>query len=146
VIHHVPPGQFGVQFRRLAGVGGRMAEGPAARLAYRHHACVAVSPSTVTAMRERLRWRGDIYLSRWGTSAPPAAPSRRSLVMVGRLVAHKRAERILPSLSGWAAVASPSTWWARGRIGGARCDIAARGLTGTVQLHGFLPEAKSRRS
>src|SRR5262249_21131704 len=62
VMHHVHDAQFGVHFPPWLAWAGRIAEGPAARLAYRHHACVAVSPSTVTAMRERLRWRGDIYL------------------------------------------------------------------------------------
>jgi glycosyltransferase involved in cell wall biosynthesis len=53
---------------------GRLLEGPASRLAYRRHGCVAVSPSTITAMRERLAWPGDIYLIPNGTPVPAAAP------------------------------------------------------------------------
>jgi glycosyltransferase involved in cell wall biosynthesis len=147
VVHHVHTAQFGVHFPPWLAWTGRMLEGPAARLAYRHHACVAVSPSTISAMRERLRWRGDIYLIPNGVPAPPpAATARRSLVMVGRLVAHKRAERILPiaeRLSRHGGVAIDVV----GRGPGAAplaAGIAARGLTGTVQLHGFLPEAEKQ--
>jgi glycosyltransferase involved in cell wall biosynthesis len=143
VVHHVHTAQFGVHFPPWLAWAGRMLEGPAARLAYRHHACVAVSPSTISAMRERLRWRGDIYLIPNGVPVPaPAAPSRRSLVMVGRLVAHKRAERILPIAErlrrGGLAIDVV------GRGPGAKplaAGITARGLSGTIQLHGFLPEA-----
>ena len=103
VVHHVHTAQFGVHFPWWLARAGRLLEGPAARLAYRRHACVAVSPSTVTAMRDRLRWTGDIYLIWCGVSTSPARraprqaqPGRGSLVWVGRLVAHKRAELLLP--------------------------------------------------
>ena len=146
VVHHVHQAQFGVHFAPWLAWAGRMVEGPAARLAYRHHACVAVSPSTVTAMRERLRWRGDIYLVPNGVPPPPqAAASRRSLVMVGRLVAHKRAERILPIAERLGRGGLAVDVVGRGPESAAlAADVAARGLTGTVQLHGFLPEAEKQ--
>jgi glycosyltransferase involved in cell wall biosynthesis len=147
VVHHVHTAQFGVHFPAWLAWAGRMLEGPAARLAYRHHACVAVSPSTISAMRERLRWRGDIYLIPNGVTAPPpAAASRHSLVMVGRLVAHKHAERILP-IAERLGRRGGVTIDVVGRGPGSAplaADIAARGLTGTVQLHGFLPEAEKQ--
>jgi len=152
VVHHVHTAQFGVHFPPWLAWAGRMVEGPVARLAYRHHACVAVSPSTVTAMRERLHWRGDIYLIPNGVPAspPPAAASsphrpRRSLVMVGRLVAHKRVERILPIAERLRRCGLTVDVVGRGP-GSAplAADIAARGLTGTVKLHGFLPEAEKQ--
>ena len=68
---------------------------------YRRHACVAVSPSTVAAMRERLAWTGDIYLIPNGDrpagrpAAPSPGPAAKNLIWVGRLVAHKRAEPAL---------------------------------------------------
>ena len=146
VVHHVHTAQFGVHFPPWLAWTGRMLEGPAARLAYRRHACVAVSPSTVGAMRERLRWRGAIYLIPNGVpGSPPAVASGRSLVMVGRLVAHKRAERILPiaeRLRGSGIVIDVV-----GRGPGSAplaAGIAARGLTGAVALHGFLPEAEKQ--
>ncbi len=147
VVHHVHTAQFSVHFPPWLAWAGRMLEGPAARLAYRRHACVAVSPSTVTAMRERLRWSGDIYLIPNGV-AMPAGPTRGrrsghvSLVWVGRLVAHKRAGRILPvaeRLRGHGVIIDVV-----GRGAGAAplaAAVAARGLAGTVRLHGFLPEA-----
>jgi len=95
VMHHVHTAQFGVHFGRAMASAGRLLEGPAARWVYRRHACVAVSPSTVAAMRERLGWTGDIYLIPNGTARPVTAAVARAgaknLVWVGRLVAHKRA-------------------------------------------------------
>ena len=97
-------------------------------------------------MRERLHWRGDIYLVPNGVPAPPpAAASRRSLVMVGRLVAHKRAERILPIAERLCGRGLAVDVVGRGPGSAAlAAGIAARGLTGTVQLHGFLPEAEKQ--
>ena len=145
VVHHVHTDQFGVHFPRWMAWAGRVLEGPVARLAYRRHACVAVSPSTVTAMRDRLRWTGDIYLIPNGAPAVtpgPVSPGNKSLTWVGRLVAHKRAELILPiaqRLGGSGLVidvvgrgpAAPSL----------AAAVAARGLGGMVRLRGFLPDA-----
>ena len=146
VMHHVHTAQFGVHFPAWLAWVGRLLEGPASRLAYRRQACVAVSPSTVTAMRERLRWTGDIYLIPNGTPVPasprarataPAAGSR--LVWIGRLVAHKRAERIVP------VAARGFTIDVIGRGPGAAALSAAigqaPGLAGAIRLHGYLPEA-----
>lgn len=148
VMHHVHTAQFGVHFPPWLAWVGRLLEGPAARLAYRRHACVAVSPSTVAAMRGRLRWRGDIYLIPNGIRAPApalAGAPRRALVMVGRLVAHKRAERILPVAERLRSSGITIDVVGRGPAsvplaGG----IAGRGLTGTVRLHGFLPEEEKQ--
>ena len=103
VVHHVHTTQFGVHFPPWLAWAGRLLEGPAARRAYRRQACVAVSPSTVGAMRDRLRWPGDIYLIPNGSPVPVSpvpAESRAAqpvrLVWIGRLVAHKRAELVLP--------------------------------------------------
>jgi glycosyltransferase involved in cell wall biosynthesis len=153
VMHHVHTAQFGVHFPAWMAWVGRLLEGPAARLAYRRQACVAVSPSTVAAMRERLRWKGDIYLIPNGAPVPPrsdgslraqtapagdTAGQAARLVWVGRLVAHKRAELIVP-------VAER----------GFTVDVVGRGpdaealsaaiesagdLAGAVRLRGFLSE------
>ena len=146
LMHHVHTTQFGVHFPRWMARAGQVLEGPVARRAYRRHACVAISPSTVTAMRERLGWTGDIYLVPPGTPAPraPAQAGTKpaSLAWVGRLVAHKRAELILPlaqRLEG-----SGLTIDVVGRGPAAQdlaAAVAAHGLTGVVHLHGFLPEA-----
>ncbi len=147
VMHHVHTAQFGAHFPRWMASAGRVLEGPVARLAYRRHACVAVSPSTVTAMRERLRWTGDIYLIPNGAPVagpPPAAAGqgRGSLAWVGRLVVHKRAELILPIAERLKGGGVTIDVVGRGPAAQSLADaVAARGLSGTVRLHGFLPEA-----
>jgi glycosyltransferase involved in cell wall biosynthesis len=157
VMHHVHSVQFGVHFPWWMAQAGRILEGPVARLAYRRHACVAVSPSTVTAMRERLRWTGDIYLIPNGAPVPgppvpglpvpgaasqSADPGRGSLVWVGRLVAHKRAELILPVAERLRDSGITIDVVGRGPAAQSLADrVAARGLAGTVRLRGFLREA-----
>jgi glycosyltransferase involved in cell wall biosynthesis len=155
VMHHVHADQFGVHFPGWMAWIGRLLEGPAARLVYRHQGCVAVSPSTVTAMRERLRWTGDIYLIPNGTPAPASPPEAGAvppvsssatgsaggparLVWVGRLVAHKRAELIVPVAARGFAIDVIG----RGKgLAALRAAVqSAPGLAGAVQLHGFLTE------
>src|SRR5207248_10926669 len=96
-MHHVHTAQFGVHFGRAMASAGRLLEGPAARWVYRRHACVAVSPSTVAAMRERLGWTGDIYLIPNGPARPStlavARSARKNLVWGVCLVARRRAGR-----------------------------------------------------
>ncbi len=151
VMHHVHSAQFAVHFPRWMAWAGRMLEGPAARWAYRRHACVAVSPSTVAAMRARLRWTGDIYLIPNGAPVPAAEPAGAagpppaSVVWVGRLVAHKRAELILPVAERLAGRGITVDVVGRGPAAGAlAAGVAARGLASAVRLRGFLPEAEKQ--
>jgi glycosyltransferase involved in cell wall biosynthesis len=155
LVHHVHTAQFGVHFPRWMALAGRMLEGPAARLAYRRHGCVAVSPSTVTAMRERLHWTGDIYLIPNGAPPPgltgpgptgpgPTGPGR-SLTWVGRLVAHKRAELLLPVADRLAGSGLTIDVVGRGPAAPAlAAGIEAHGAGGTIRLHGFVTEARKR--
>jgi glycosyltransferase involved in cell wall biosynthesis len=146
VMHHVHTAQFGVHFPAWVAGVGRLLEGPAARLAYRRQACVAVSPSTVTAMRDRLRWTGDIYLIPNGSPriGPPASTQRQPsrLVWVGRLVAHKRAELILPVAERGFGIdvigRGPSEAALSEAIG------SVPGLTEAILLHGFLADTDKR--
>ncbi len=143
LMHHVHTAQFGVHFPRWMAWAGRVLEGPVARRAYRRHACVAVSPSTVTAMRERLRWTGDIYLVPNGAPQPagPPAAARESLTWVGRLVVHKRAELILPVAQRLGGSGYTIDVVGRGPAAQALAGaVAARGLAGQVRLHGYLTE------
>src|SRR5262249_48190187 len=128
-------------------------EGPAARLAYRRHACVAVSPSTVTAMRERLRWRGPVYLVPNGAPEPaePAAPASKAsqeaetLGWVGRLVAHKRAGLLLPLAERLRGRGAAIDVVGRGPGAAAlAAGVSARGLEGVLRLRGYLPEEAKR--
>jgi glycosyltransferase involved in cell wall biosynthesis len=144
VVHHVHTAQFGVHFGRGMAAVGRLLEGPVAGLAYRRHACVAVSPSTVAAMRDRLRWAGDIYLIPNGAPEPVGRPAAdpRTLTWVGRLVAHKRAELILPVAERARQHGLTIDVIGRGPAEHALAEaVAARGLGATVRLRGFLPEA-----
>ena len=110
VVHHVHDEQFGTHFSRPAAALGRWLEGPAARWVYRRCTAVAVSESTIAAMRTRLRWTGPIELVHNGVTrqgsdfpgprlvvapvlTPVVAPVPR-LVAVGRLVRHKRLDHV----------------------------------------------------
>jgi glycosyltransferase involved in cell wall biosynthesis len=114
VVHHVHDEQFGTHFSRPAAAFGRWLEGPAARWVYRRCTAVAVSGSTIAAMRTRLRWTGPIELvhngvARQGLECPGLRPGSPSvvapvltpvvapvprLVAVGRLVRHKRLDHV----------------------------------------------------
>jgi len=157
VMHHVHSVQFAVHFPWWMAQAGRILEGPVARLAYRRQACVAVSPSTVAAMRDRLRWTGDIYLVPNGAPVPgpgppgPGAaeqladPGRGSLVWVGRLVAHKRAELLLPVAERLRDTGTSIDVVGRGPAARSlAASIARHGLAGTVRLHGFVPQQEKQ--
>jgi glycosyltransferase involved in cell wall biosynthesis len=141
VVHHVHDEQFGLHFPGWLARVGRFLEGPAARRAYRRHACVAVSPSTVTAMRERLGWTGPVYVVPNGVVPPgPPGPSAEDagLVCVSRLVPHKRLERLLDVAE---RLRTPVHIVGRGpEEGRLRERVAARGLGHLVFLHGYLSE------
>src|SRR5215472_17076536 len=151
VMHHVHDAQFGVHFSPVMAAIGRFLEGTMDRRTYRRHACVAVSQSTVTAMRERLRWTGPIHVVPNGLTADcfdGPGPERQEeptvLSWVGRLVAHKRVERVLDvaerlreraivEVIGRGPAAIPLA-----------AEISARGLADQIRLRGFLPEEEKR--
>lgn len=158
VVHHVHTAQFGVHFPAWMAWAGRLLEGPASRLVYRRQGCVAVSPSTVAAMRERLRWTGGIYLIPNGSPVPAASPrpaaadletaspgtgaKRPRLVWIGRLVAHKRAELV----AGVAARGFTIDVIGRGR-GATALSAAVKavpGMAGEVRQHGYVSEEDKR--
>ncbi|MQA97051.1 MAG: glycosyltransferase, partial [Streptosporangiales bacterium] len=193
VVHHVHDRQFGVHFPPWLAALGRVLEGPVARWTYRRHASIAVSHSTVTAMRERLHWTGPIHVvpnavtaaagdatdnaadnatdaaadgaaNRGADSATDGAADSvtdsvtdrgangaatdgtPALVCVGRLVAHKRVERLV-ALAVELRERHPGLILhlvGRGPEAPAiEAEVTRRGLQETVQLHGHLShEAK----
>ena len=152
VVHHVHTSQFALHFPAWLARAGRLLEGPAARAVYRRHACVAVSPSTVSAMRTRLRWRGVIYIIPNGAVVPPRRPlppdadatyraGPQRLVWVGRLVAHKRPELILPVAERLGDAATIDIIGRGPDAPPLAAAIASRGLSASVRMRGFLPEA-----
>ncbi len=152
VVHHVHDAQFGVHFPAPVAAAGRLLEGPVARWCYRRHQCVAVSHSTVAAMRSRLAWTGPIHIVPNGLSAdafaaaaPVGEPTGTVLSWVGRLVAHKRADRVLDIASRLADVTIEVI--GRGpELEPLAAQIAARGLGGRVILRGYLPEEDKRQA
>src|SRR5439155_24160768 len=97
VMHHVHDAQFFVHFPPWLARIGSWLEGPGARWAYRNAVTVAVSPSTVRAMRTRLRWLGPSFVVPNGMTQPERRPVTRAqtptIVCLGRLVVHKRVDR-----------------------------------------------------
>ena len=149
VVHHVHTSQYALHFPGWLARAGQLLEGPAARLVYRRQTCVAVSPSTVTAMRRGLRWKGDIRIIPNGTVVPavrpvppeagPAGPIQ--LVWVGRLVAHKRPELILPVAERLGNSAVIDVIGRGPQEPALAAAIDRRGLSAAVRLRGFLAEA-----
>jgi glycosyltransferase involved in cell wall biosynthesis len=152
VVHHVHTDQFGVHFPPWLARFGRFLEGPVARRVYRGRACVAVSPSTIAAMRDRLRWPGEIHLIPNGTDPVPRVepePGGARLVWVGRLVKHKRAELLLPLAERLSSRNDGMVIDVVGR-GPEQAPLAdavhAAGLSDRIRLRGFLPEAGKRET
>jgi glycosyltransferase involved in cell wall biosynthesis len=146
VMHHVHDAQFGVHFPKPVAAFGRWLEGPAARRVYRRGVATAVSPSTVSAMRTRLGWTGPVYVVPNGldpvTPGGHRAPTP-TLISLGRLVTHKRADRLA------AAVAELSH-----RRPGVHLHVVGRGPAQeqvraaagpAVTVHGYVDEATKAR-
>jgi len=151
VMHHVHDAQFGVHFSPVMAAIGRFLEGPIARRTYQRHACVAVSQSTVTAMRERLNWTGPIHVIPNGLTAdcferpgPATRTEASTLTWVGRLVAHKRVERVLDVAERLGDGAVIEVIGRGPSAAPLATEVAARGLADHVRLRGFLPEADKR--
>lgn len=99
LLHHVHQDQFASYFPGPVAALGRWLEGPVSRLVYGRRAIVAVSPSTRTEARRRLRLRGDVRVAPPGWSVTRSPDHRRSVaphvVCVGRLVPHKRTDLVV---------------------------------------------------
>nr|WP_207550174.1 glycosyltransferase family 4 protein [Thermostaphylospora chromogena] len=149
LVHHVHARQFYAFFPRWLARIGCFIEGPIARLVYRRVMTVTVSESSRRELRERLRWTAPIRIVHNGSPAARAVPEPAedvgdpALVYVGRLVGHKRVERVV-DLAESLAPAWPGL---RVHIVGQGPEHArlveqtdARGLADRVRVHGFLPE------
>lgn len=100
VVHHVHQDQFATRFSRPVAAVGRYLERFAVRHVYRHRPVAAVSASTRQELRQRLGFRGPVFIVPNGTlTAPPQTHSSRAavptVVVVSRLVAHKRIELLI---------------------------------------------------
>jgi glycosyltransferase involved in cell wall biosynthesis len=153
VMHHVHDAQWGAHFPGWAARVGRILEGPVARWCYRRHACVAVSPSTVAAMQDRLRWPGPVYLIPNGISvrrvpagttseaAVSPAAAGPALVWVGRLVAHKRCGRLIDIAERLRASGATIDVVGHGPEAGSLAgQIERRGAGDVLRMRGYLAE------
>ncbi len=120
VMHHVHSVQWDLHFPGWVARAGRLLEGPVARRVYRRQGCVAVSPSTVAAMRARLRWTGDIHVIPNGVypgGRPPALLPRGTTPGTPGPRSRLRAEQRLGGNTPAARPASPPphtlTWVGR---------------------------------
>jgi glycosyltransferase involved in cell wall biosynthesis len=151
VMHHVHDAQFGVHFSPALAAVGRLLEGRVARMAYRRHLSVAVSQSTAQAMTERLRWTGPVRIIPNGLGhdafvRPAADPGPAPAVTwVGRMVAHKRTERVLDVAERLRPAGLTIDVIGRGP-GSAElaAEVTRRRLDGVVRLRGYLPDEAKR--
>ncbi|WP_328708209.1 glycosyltransferase family 4 protein [Microbispora hainanensis] len=148
VVHHVHDRQFYAFFPRWLARIGCFIEGPVARLLYRRCTTVTVSESSRDEMRARLRWLAPIEVVPNGSpTARPVArepvPGDPAVVYLGRLVGHKRVERVV-ELAAELAPARPGLHVhviGRGPEHDRLAERAGRpDVAGRVHLHGFLPE------
>lgn len=151
VMHHVHDAQFGVHFSPLVAAVGRLLEGRVARRVYRRTLCIAVSRSTADGMAERLRWTGPVCIIPNGLTpladAPVTEPSTppATITWVGRMVAHKRVERVLDVAARLAPAGVIIDVIGRGPASEPlAAEIARRDLAANVRLRGYLTEDVKR--
>lgn len=150
LVHHVHDRQFAAFLPRWLAVIGCLIEGPIARLVYRRCVTVTVSESSRQELIRKLRWLGPITIVPNGCRHPEPPPSSRPpedpvIVYTGRLVGHKRIDRVI-DLAGELAGTWPGlTVHIIGR--GPEYErlsehVRANGLGDRVHLHGFVPEER----
>lgn len=148
LVHHVHQEQFSAHFPAPLARLGRWLEGPVSRAVYRDRAVAVVSPSTRTAVRRQLRLRGPVHVVPNGTAtvplqgrSEPRAP-HPTIVCVGRLVVHKRLDRLLRAVG---AVRSVHPGLVVHIVGDGPDGTVLRrlarqlGLDEVVRFHGRLP-------
>lgn len=149
VVHHVHQAQFATHFPApVAGIAGWL-ERVLMPLVYRRRTVVAVSSSTIEEMRTQLGWRGPIGLLENGATLPdlgagsPEEQDPDRVVVLGRLVTHKRVDLVLHALD---ALRSERPRLRVDVVGDgperpALEGLAARlGLGHRVTFHGFVDE------
>ncbi len=148
VIHHVHQDQFQTRFAAPVAAIGRWLEKTGARAAYGMRPVVAVSPSTRSELRTRLKYQAPIYVVPNGTVELPEVIGPRdpdpTITVVSRLVPHKRIDLFLSQV---VTVAM--------RVPGLRVNIvgdgterarlqqlaADLGLQSVVTFHGYQSDA-----
>ncbi|WP_326636258.1 glycosyltransferase family 4 protein [Streptosporangium sp. NBC_01755] len=149
LVHHVHDRQFHAFLPSWLARIGCFIEGPVARLLYRRRTTITVSESSRTDLRTRLRWLAPIQVVPNGSSVARSAarhtlPGDPALVYLGRLVGHKRVDRVV-GLAAELAESRPDLRVhvvGRGPETDALLATAAElGVADRVHLHGFLSES-----
>ncbi|WP_433541063.1 glycosyltransferase family 4 protein [Streptosporangium sandarakinum] len=148
LVHHVHDRQFHAFFPPWLARIGCFVEGPVARSLYRRRTTITVSESSREDLRARLRWKAPIHVVANGSPvARPVTmrelPGDPLVVYLGRLVGHKRVERVV-GLAAELGETRPELHVhvvGRGPESGSLARRAAElGVAGRVHLHGFLAE------
>ncbi len=153
LIHHVHQDQFATYFRWPMDRVGRWLEGPVSRAVYGNRAIAAVSPSTRSDIRRRLRLRGRVHVVPCGAEVAAPEPFdfgiRRSrqphIVCVGRLVPHKRMDRLIGAIPEIAAAHPDLTVAVVGsgpELGALRRQASDLGLDRRVVFHGQVSNSR----
>ena len=151
VVHHVHQEQFRTAMRRPVSDLGRFLEGRAMPAVYRGVPTLAVSESTVAEMREQLGWRGDVQVLHNGTDPAPtvdALPVPDRVVVLGRVVAHKRVDLVVRAAAEVRRARPGLTVEVIGtgtELANVRAAVGECGLADVVRLHGFLDESEKSR-
>jgi glycosyltransferase involved in cell wall biosynthesis len=147
VVHHVHMEQFRTYFSPPMSTLGRWLEGWLMPRVYRRVPTYAVSRSTAEEMRRELGWRGPIGILENGSSSATRARTGpgdpRRVLVLGRLVPHKRVDDVVRAVAGL-----------REQVPGVHLDIVGRGperdvvaqivedlgLDDVVTIHGYLSD------
>jgi glycosyltransferase involved in cell wall biosynthesis len=147
LVHHVHREQWPIVFGRLGGALGWWLESRLAPWVYRRSRYVTVSEATRTELAGLGVAPARVSVVHNGTEPAPRVAVRRSpsprLVVLGRLVPHKRVEHALQVLARLGArwpdlsLAVVGEGWWDGRL---RAEAERLGVAGRVEFHGFLDE------
>jgi glycosyltransferase involved in cell wall biosynthesis len=103
LIHHVHQHQFTLYFRWPMSRIGQWLERTGSRWVYGRRAVCVVSPSSRTEVRRRLRFKGPVFLAPCGQDPIDSPDAMRAvyprIVVVGRLVAHKRVDLLISAFA-----------------------------------------------
>ncbi|MFI7546853.1 glycosyltransferase family 4 protein [Actinoplanes sp. NPDC049599] len=149
LIHHVHQRQFRQYFPWPVSGVGRWLERRGTALVYRRRPIVTVSPSSRHAIRRELGLKGPVFITPCGTDLPAGAAVARApsprIVLVTRLVPHKRVELVLDAVAE-ARQSVPGLELHLVGDGPSRAavtrEIERRGLADCAVVHGRLDEAQ----
>ena len=153
-VHHVHQQQFRTAMPRPLSDLGRFLERRAMPVVYRRVPTVAVSDSTVGEMRDQLGWRGEVHVIHNGTDRPEtgsasgSASDAERVVVLGRVVAHKRLDLVVRAFARVRASHAGATLDLVGtgpELPSVTAVVEELGLGDVVRVHGFLSEQEKSR-